>query len=306
MEDRLGQNHQRQRVFLSELKAVATGLVYPASTMNFTILRFDTIDSTNTEALRQAAAGAPEGLCIIAAEQTAGRGRQGRTWVSEKNSGLYLSVVLRPKIDTRFLSLITLMTAVAVHNTLTEIFRLTPDIKWPNDILVNEKKICGILAETTETSSGLAVIVGIGINLRSSNFPPELYQTATSIEEHASGSPPFEGEVPPGRGGSTAVQYSTRIERSLLNHLDHWYKTLQSENGPCDILEAWQQRSTYFSGKPVRVTVKNGSITGVTNGLEPNGALRVRRGDGSITIIQSGDVQQLRSQNHLRERVDES
>ena len=115
--------------------------------MNFTILRFETLESTNTEAANQARQGADEGLCIIARQQTAGRGRHGRTWVSEKDSGLYFSIVLRPAIETRFLPLITLMTGVAVYDTLKEL-GLKPDIKWVNDVLIGEKKICGILAET--------------------------------------------------------------------------------------------------------------------------------------------------------------
>ncbi len=150
--------------------------------MNINVLTFDTLDSTNTEALKQARLGADEGLCIVASEQTAGRGRHGRTWVSEKDAGLYFSIVLRPKLETKFLPLITLMTGVAVHDTLQE-YGLKPDIKWVNDILVNEKKISGILAETAETSRGLAVIVGVGINIRSANYPDEIADTATSIEE---------------------------------------------------------------------------------------------------------------------------
>ncbi len=149
--------------------------------MDFTILRFDSVGSTNTEAANQARQGAAEGLCVIAEKQTAGRGRQGRTWISEKGSGLYFSIVLRPKIESRFLPLITLMAGVAVHDALEE-FGLTADIKWVNDLLVGEKKIGGILAETTETAAGLAVVVGIGINLTSRNFPDEIAEIATSIE----------------------------------------------------------------------------------------------------------------------------
>ena len=103
--------------------------------MNLSIIRYDTVESTNTEATKQAKLGADAGLCIIAGEQTAGRGRHGRTWVSEKDSGLYFSIVLRPKLESRFLPLITLMTGVAVHDTLKE-FGIGPDIKWVNDILV--------------------------------------------------------------------------------------------------------------------------------------------------------------------------
>src|SRR4051794_8822977 len=121
--------------------------------MNFTILRFDTIGSTNDEALRQAKAGAAEGLCVVAGQQTAGRGRHGRNWVSEAGSGLYFSLVLRPKMEPQYVPLITLMTGVAVHDSLRE-FDLEADIKWVNDLLVNEKKIAGILAEATETDAG--------------------------------------------------------------------------------------------------------------------------------------------------------
>ena len=119
--------------------------------MNFTILRFDEIDSTNTEALNQARRGADEGLCVVARRQTAGRGRHGRTWISEKDAGLFFSVVLRPAIETRLLPLVTLMSAVAVHDALETLYEIDCDIKWVNDIHVAGKKICGILAETAET-----------------------------------------------------------------------------------------------------------------------------------------------------------
>src|SRR5215216_2034234 len=141
--------------------------------MNITVLTYDSLVSTNTEALKQARQGADEGLCIVARQQTAGRGRRGRKWISDKDAGLYFSIVLRPKIETKYLTLITLTAGIAVHDTLQEL-DLKPDIKWVNDILIDEKKISGILAETTDTNEGLAVIVGIGINLKTSNLPPEI------------------------------------------------------------------------------------------------------------------------------------
>src|SRR5688572_4775518 len=115
--------------------------------MNFTILRFDSINSTNTEAVNQAKRGAEEGLCVVARQQTAGRGRHGRTWISEKDAGLYFSIVLRPVIENRFFPLITLMTAIAVADTLKNIYKLETDIKWANDVHIKGKKISGILAE---------------------------------------------------------------------------------------------------------------------------------------------------------------
>lgn len=244
--------------------------------MNITVLTYDTVDSTNTEALKQARQGAGEGLCIVARQQTAGRGRHGRTWVSEKDAGLYLSIVLRPKIETQFLPLITLMAGVAVYDALAEL-GIKPDIKWVNDILVNEKKICGILAETTETSNGLAVVVGIGINLRSSSFPPEIARTATSIEEQMA--------------GETSDTFP--IE-ALTKYFSFHYEVLQSENGRATIVDEWRKRSTYYSGKAVKVRLENESLTGVTDGLEPNGALRVRKENGEVAVVQAGDVVQLR------------
>ena len=308
--------------------------------MNITLLTFDVIDSTNTEALKQARLGAEEGLCVVARQQTAGRGRHGRKWVSEPDAGLYFSIILRPRVETQYLPLITLMTGVAVHATLGEL-GIDADIKWVNDLHVEGKKICGILAETTDTPKGLAVIVGIGINIKSSNFPPEIADTATSIAEHLSvppavaggvlsvppavaggstrppddfevtnrepNSPPYEAGVPTRAsrsgvdvGGVAAasadgVVLPTTLTESLTKFITYFYDILHSDNGPAEIIEEWRKRSSYFAGKHVRVVLENESLEGVTDGLEPNGALRVRRNDGSLTIVQAGDVEQLRA-----------
>jgi len=244
--------------------------------MNFTILRFDTIDSTNSEAVREAKLGANEGLCIVAAQQTAGRGRHGRTWVSAKNSGLYFSVVLRPKLDPKHLPLITLMTGIAVHDALKE-FGVKPDIKWVNDVLAGDKKICGILAETAETPTGLAAIVGIGVNLTSRHFPGEIAVTATSIESET---------------GQRIT--ADALAQALTRYIGYFYGILNDE-GPAEIIRHWRQRSSYFSGNPVRVTLPEGTVEGTTDGLEENGALRVKTSEGSVKIIQAGDVERLRT-----------
>src|SRR5262249_42937116 len=139
-----------------------------------TILRFDSIDSTNLEAMRQAKAGAAEGLCIVAREQTRGRGRLDRSWHSPKDAGLYFSIILYPSFKLFRWPLISLAAALAVHDALAKAFGLTVDIKWPNDIVVGDRKLAGILAETVETADGVAVVLGIGINLTSENFPPAL------------------------------------------------------------------------------------------------------------------------------------
>lgn len=244
--------------------------------MNINILRYDSLGSTNTEAAHQARQGAAEGLCVIAGRQTAGRGRLGREWISNEGAGLYFSIVLRPQIEMRFLPLITLMTGVAVHDTLRE-FGLKPDIKWVNDILIGDEKISGILAETVETPTGIAVIVGIGINLTSSSFPDEIVETATSIEMETGNS-------------VTANELAER----LTHYLSYFYDILNGENGRSEIVQHWRHRSTYYSGKRVRVSLGNSTLQGTTDGLEENGALRVKSEDGSVTIVQAGDVEQLR------------
>lgn len=245
--------------------------------MNFTILRFDSIGSTNAEASDQARQGADEGLCVIARSQTAGRGRHGREWISGADAGLYFSLVLRPRIENKFLPLITLMTAVSVTDSLAELYGLKTDIKWANDIHIGGKKISGILAEMTETSRGLAIVVGIGINLKSSNFPPELLETATSIEQETDKTPDIE-----------------ILLQTLTRNFAEFYRLLNEENGAAKIRREWANRSSYFEGKNVRVKLEGETITGMTCGLEENGALRVETGSGEIKIVQAGDVEMLR------------
>src|ERR1051325_5043694 len=115
-----------------------------------TILRFDSLPSTNTEAARAAVCGAREGLCIVAREQTAGRGRHSRVWSSPLDAGLYFSIVLRPQMEARSWPLITLMAAVSVADALEHACQIRVDIKWPNDIMAGGRKLAGILAETVE------------------------------------------------------------------------------------------------------------------------------------------------------------
>src|SRR5215203_5667363 len=207
--------------------------------MNTTLLTFDSLESTNTEALKHARQGAGEGLCILARQQTAGRGRYGRSWVSEKDAGLYFSIILRPKLETQFLPLITLMAGVAVYEMLRE-YGLNPDIKWVNDIHSDERKIAGILAETAEGPEGPAVVVGIGVNLSSKNFPQEIAGTATSIEE-------LTGlKVAPDKAAGTLIKFLT-----------YFYGILAGPDGPAEIVDEWRKRSTYFSGKAVRVVSGN-------------------------------------------------
>jgi BirA family biotin operon repressor/biotin-[acetyl-CoA-carboxylase] ligase len=244
--------------------------------MNITQINYDVIDSTNSEAIRQAKLGAAEGFCVTARQQTAGRGRHGRKWSSEKDSGLYFSIVLRPKLNTQDLPLITLMAGVAVHDTLVEL-GLRPDIKWVNDIHINGKKISGILAETAETPTGIAVVVGIGVNVRNGSLPPELAETATSAEAEGVDTTPQE------------------IAVFLTKYLSYFYEILSSRGGPAAIRDEWRKRSTYYSRKAVRMAIDGKTIEGITDGIEANGALRIIDENGELHIIQAGDVERLRA-----------
>lgn len=244
--------------------------------MQIRILRYDTIDSTNSEAMRQAKLGAPEGLCIVADEQTAGRGRHGRTWESEKGSGLYFSMVLRPKLPSDLLPLVTLMSAVAVREALLK-HSVSADIKWVNDLLVGEKKISGILCEAVETVNGPAVIVGIGINLEAKHRSDGLSTTATSVEEETKTKP----------DGETLLD-------DLVEALKSNYEILNEQDGPRSVRDRWTKASSYASGKSVLVRTAGEQLEGITRGIEGNGGLRVELPDGSIRIVQAGDVERLR------------
>src|SRR5947209_10612737 len=242
-----------------------------------TILRFESLPSTNTEAARQASLGAPEGLCVVAREQTAGRGRQRRAWVSPKDAGLYFSVVLRPRLEARAWPLITLASALAASDAIVEACGLRTDIKWPNDLLASGRKLCGILAETVEGARGRAVVVGIGVNLNNRAFPPEILEAATSVEEQTARAPDAE-----------------RLLESLMRSLARRYETLHAPGGSSEIIREWESRSSFARGRRVRVALADETFEGITRRLEPDGALRVETDAGRTRIVRAGDVIALR------------
>jgi BirA family biotin operon repressor/biotin-[acetyl-CoA-carboxylase] ligase len=249
------------------------------------ILRFDSLPSTNTESAKRAMQGTDEGLCIVAREQTAGRGRLQRQWVSPAGAGLYFSIVLRPRIDASLWSLIPLMAALAVHDALRQACEVETDIKWPNDILFAERKLCGILAETIETNTGRAAIVGIGINLTAEAFPFALREAATSLEAATGKTPEAEA-----------------VLQSLVCALACRYEILQSSSGAEETIREWTSRSSYANGKTVRVSNGSETFAGLTRGLESDGALRVETDAGEIRIVRAGDVISVRPELQNRER----
>jgi BirA family biotin operon repressor/biotin-[acetyl-CoA-carboxylase] ligase len=246
-------------------------------TLRPTILRFDSLPSTNTEAARQAALGVPEGLCIVAREQTAGRGRQQRQWISHAGAGLYFSIVLRPQLEMGAWPLITLMAALAVADALAEACKLTVDIKWPNDIYAVGRKLAGILAETVESERGRACIVGIGINLKDTALPTEVREMAVSVEALTGSAPDVE-----------------EVLQALTRAISERYRVLQEAGGCEQTLREWSQRSSFAEGRRVRVSLETETIEGWTRGLASDGALRVETDAGEIRTVRAGDVTALR------------
>ena len=166
------------------------------------------------------------------------------------------------------------MAALAVGDALREAGGVQSDIKWPNDLLSGERKICGILAEAIDTPVGRAVILGIGINLTENAFPPELANVATSVAE-ASGGPPDREQ----------------LLAALLDALSRWYSLLEE---PGQIVDAWSNRSSYAMGKLVQVSNGDDIWQGTTCGVEPDGALRLRTASGEIKLVRAGDVYSVR------------
>ena len=236
------------------------------------ILRFESLPSTNTELARMASEGAAEGVAVLADEQTAGRGRLQRAWSSPKGAGLYFSILLRPAIAQDQWPLITFVAALAVGDALSEACDVNTDIKWPNDLLSGERKICGILAESVETPTGRAVIVGIGINLIAAAYPEEIAAAATSVAEASGRAPEREA-----------------LLASLLRALSRWYSLLHEIDGALKVVAAWTSRSSYASGKPVQVANGEEVWQGITRGVEPDGALRLETKDG-MRLVRAGDV----------------
>jgi len=174
--------------------------------------------------------------------------------------------------------LITFMAALAVGDALNEAAGVHTDIKWPNDLLSDERKICGILAEAIETPAGRAVIVGIGINLTQNAFPPELENIATSVSQ-------------------TSVRQPEReaILAALLQALTRWYSLLHENNGREKIIAAWCNRSSYACGRFVQVSNGDEVWQGTTSGVERDGALRLSTATGEIKLVRAGDVSSVRS-----------
>jgi BirA family biotin operon repressor/biotin-[acetyl-CoA-carboxylase] ligase len=237
-----------------------------------TVLRFEQLPSTNDFAREMAASGADEGIAITTREQTAGRGRLGRTWSSPAGEGLYLSLILRPQIKPEASAVITLAAALAAAETLKLDFQIDADIKWPNDVLASGRKICGILVETAIEKERLQyAVMGIGVNLAQREFPEEIREHATSVL------------IESGRLVGTEDFLAP-----LLSRLEHWYR--EALERPAQVIVRWSELSTYAYDCAVSIETPEGVIEGLTRGLAPSGALIVEIGPGTRREITSGEV----------------
>jgi BirA family biotin operon repressor/biotin-[acetyl-CoA-carboxylase] ligase len=233
---------------------------------------FETLNSTNDLAKELAAQGAPEGAVVVAEAQTGGRGRLGREWDSPPGVGLYVSLVLRPMLPPMELPQITLTTAVAVVRAVRRVAGLAPGIKWPNDLLINGKKLGGILTEMeTESDRIRHVVVGLGVNVNNPGFPFELAATATSLTLEA------------GRTFSRVL-----LLQAWLEEFEELYGRFLNQGFP-EILEEWKS-SAVTLGKMVTVRQGPREISGEALDVAPDGALLLRTNNGEIVRVTSGEI----------------
>jgi len=236
------------------------------------------IGSTNAEAMNAAAQGEPEGSVFLAEEQTAGRGRGGHSWLSEKSAGVYCSVVLRPEMSPAETLAISLAAGLAVRAAVEEVTSLVADLRWPNDVLLAGRKFCGILIEmNAEPTRVRYLVVGIGLNVNQRSFPAALEKEATSLQ------------IETGKPWSRV-----ELAGALLKSLHREYRALApgAHRKPIsEIVRRFEDASSAARGRPVRVE-EEGGYEGVTEGLDASGFLRVRTNNGVRTVI-SGGVREL-------------
>lgn len=243
-----------------------------------TLHAFETIGSTNAEAHALAQEGAFHGEVVIAEQQTEGRGRRGRSWVSPAGSNLYFSAILRPEIPPSRAPEVTLLAAVALAETLREAGATDAFIKWPNDLQINGKKVAGILTElSADVERVHFIVLGIGVNLNvdPATFPAEIAEIATSLMA-------ARGQRVP------RALFTAALWTKLENWLDRW---LDEGFGP--VREAWKGLCSTL-GQDVLVRSEAKELRGVAEDLDESGALLVRQADGRVERVLAGDVEELR------------
>jgi BirA family biotin operon repressor/biotin-[acetyl-CoA-carboxylase] ligase len=239
-----------------------------------TLLYHGTTDSTNIQAKALAGKESPEGTVVVAESQSGGRGRMGRTWVSPPGENLYFSLILRPAVPSLRVPQLTLLVAVAIHQVLA-CFEpsLKAMIKWPNDILVNEKKLCGVLCEMqSEPDCTHFVVVGIGINVNQAVLPPDLLDRATSLFLE------------------TGRSYSRpELLAAFLNHFEPLYDAWLLEEDLGFVLPYLEEHSLLQS-REVCVEQFNRTISGSVSGIARCGELKLQCPDGQTVLVSSGEA----------------
>ena len=250
----------------------ARGVRWPAP-----IEHFEAIGSTSDALKERGRAGAPEWTVVLADRQTAGRGRQGHVWISPPGN-LYLSVLLRPSLPLGATTVLPLATGLAVAQALED-QGLAARLKWPNDVLSEDRKLAGVLTEAASGPTGLeAVVLGIGVNvnLDPRDLPPELRESATSLAAET------------GRPGDPVA-----VAGAVLARLTLCYHALVRE-GAGPVLAEWRSRSVPWWGRAVEVRSAGQVVRGVARGLDERGALLLEGEDGAVAALLSGEVRELR------------
>ncbi len=246
------------------------------------IHRFSSIDSTNRWVLDQAAGGAPAGLVALSDHQTSGRGRQGRVWLEEPKTSLLVSVLLRPRLDLESIHTVAMAAGLSLLEALPAQLRLISGLKWPNDVVVGQKKLAGVLAEsilptpsTTSPDSTLAVVVGVGCNLAQRDFPSELSEFATSCA--------LELDIPVARDS---------LLDEFLARLTVWNDLINK--GDLSTVVAAYRNSLETLGTRVRVDLGNKTIEGIATDIDEVGHLLITGDQDERFVVAVGDVVHLR------------
>lgn len=262
------------------LSPAALGFGLSTRRIGRNIVCLDVVDSTNNQAKKLAAEGCAEGTVVVADRQVSGKGRLGRSWSSPAKTGIWMSVVLRPKIPPEEVQAITLAASVAVCKAIGDTTGIEAGIKWPNDILLDGKKVCGILTEmNSEMERVNFIVLGIGVNVnqKTADFPVELRDTATSLRMYAENT-----------GAVTPVFKRNELIKSILSELEKVYESV--ENGRTDnVLKEWQ-KYTVTLGREVMVYARNCTYQGRATGITADGKLIVECEDGVVREVLSGEV----------------
>ena len=234
---------------------------------------YEEVDSTNEEVKRLWAEGAGHGTLVWAQSQSAGKGRRGRAWISPPGSSIFMSLLLKPDFAVEKASMVTLVTALAVRNGIRRVCGISAGIKWPNDIVADGKKLCGILTELELAGNGIGcLVIGIGINVFQQEFPQELRDRATSIKESG-------GDVPSREALICAV----------MEAFEDYYEIFV-QDGNLKRLQSLYNLCLVNRDRDVMVLDPKGGFAGTALGIEENGALLVKTRDGLIKAVDSGEV----------------